>query len=639
MSTEGLRDVVRGVAVGGGMLTAQSRADAAATLREESEASKARRYELPRRRVGLRIAASTPPLHSTTTAAGSSRCSSISSPLLSCVSHSRVMQPARSVTALDNETSTSSPSPPCGILSNTRHYHLVAEPPSPHSPSAAPGFTVPLPLPPFPTLLLNPVTIPSFSPSNHCTLNSLLPCCTSDATVLSPPPAAAESMERAHHERDPVMEMRLTRSRARSLERQAEKQQQQQRKQRATSIEKRAVQEEERREVEVEKQPTGKGDNVFQADAKKDNLSEAVLAPATEPTAAAEKAGTVSPSAANKTRPVQVESLSDELAQARKEEGLSEFTGEHAVTPAPLQPPQQLPATNPATATPATTMYSAEIAVDRASQSQSIERKVKPSSKRGRVEVRAIRPRATEGAEEQRGVEEERKEAPASYVEETKDAPYDEDNRSLFSTALPSPLSPVERKESPSDWDKHDSALSFDSTSFSHTPQSYASDVDDKALAWQLQQEEYDHAAASRSIHTFLADMSYQPGWMRLSLAVCLVINVLLPLLFVPHGTAMVTLVCQVLQLGFAYWLYRVYNFTPHLLYSCALILPSLLYMVDAHLLQTGWSDVTMLGAALVRRPSLLLDSVVQLYIWQWMSAAVQAVELIGGMWLALKVR
>ena len=254
--------------------------------------------------------------------------------------------------------------------------------------------------------------------------------------------------------------------------------------------------------------------------------------------------------------------------------------------------------------------------------------------------VKAVRPRPTEATEEQRGAEEERKEAPESYREESKDAPQsNEDNRSLFSTALPSPLSPIERKEAPWEWDKHDSALSFDrGGGFSHPP-SYPSDADDKALAWQLQQEEYDAAAAARSIHTFLADMSYQPGWLRLSLAVCLVINVLLPLVFVPKAPALVTLVCQVLQLCFAYWLYRVYDFTPHLLYSCALLLPSLLYLIDAHVLQTGWTDVATLGTALAKRPSLLLDSVVQLYLWQWMSVAVQAVELIGGMWLALKVR
>ena len=594
-------------------------------------------------RAKTRIAASFPPAiyaeHSVLWVKRMVTCSLLScrAPSFYLITH--VMQQTHATTAHTTQSSQSSVAP-CGVRSNTRHCHLVAESSSPQSPTPASTFTVPLPLPPFPTLLLNTVNVPSFGPSSHCSLDSLLSCCSSP---LSPLPPAA-SMERVHHEKSPVMEMRLTRSRARSLERQAEKQQQQQqRAQRATSTDNRAGQrEEERREQEVDQLPSSKGDNVFQADTKKDSDSDSGSMPPPAPK--------LSPTSAAKANTVRAESLSEELAQARKEEGLSEFAGEHPITPAPLQPTP-----HSTTSSPTSTMASTTTAVPtteagqpaqpthvaEAMQPQQWERKVKPNNRKRKGVVKDVRLKVTDETEGQRGREEERKETPVSYREEMKDVSHpDEDNRSLFSTALPSPLSPVESKESPLEWDKHDSALSFDSTSFSRTQPTYSSDVDDdKALAWQLQQEEYDAAAAARSIHTFLADMSYQPAWLRLSLAVCLVINVLLPLVFIPNTTAMVTLVCQVLQLGFAHWLYRVYDFTPHLFYSCALLLPSLLYMVDAHVLQTGWSDVLLLGGAVVRRPSLLLDGVVQLYIWQWMSAAVQAVELIGGMWLALKVR
>ena len=581
-----------------------------------------------------------------------------------CASSTHVMQQVQGTAAHDTQPpSTLSPPPPlCGIQSATRHCHLVAEPSLPHSPTSQPAFTIPLPLPPFPTLLLNPVSFPTFSASSSFSLSSLLPvCCASDAGLAALPSAAAQSMERVHHEKSPVMEVRLTRSRARSLERQAqqEKQQQHYRKQRATSTDKRAAQrrdsDEERREAEV---ATSKWDNVFQADSTKESQSTAKPPPAPKPSGADKAA---SPTSAAKAKPAPVESVSDELAQARKEEGWNDFTGEHPITPAPLQPPPPPAAsTTSSTTAPSTPPLSAGTAeVVQPTQpmhgaatnklEQQSHQQAKPSNRKGKVTVtvKSSRPKPTAAADkarramEQRAAEEERKEAPpTSYIEETKEARQpEEDNRSLFSTALPSPLSPIERKESPLQWDEHDSALSFEGTGVSAPPSSYTSDIDDKALAWQLQQEEYDAAVASRSIHTFLADLSYQPGWLRLSLAVCLVINVLLPLAFLPNSTAAVTLVCQALQLGFAYWLYRVYDFTPHLLYSTALILPSLLYIVDAHLLQTGWDDVALLGTAVKRRPLLLLDGVVQLYIWQWLSVAVQAVELIGGMWLALKVR
>ena len=452
------------------------------------------------------------------------------------------------------------------------------------------------------------------------------------------------------------MEMRLTRSRARSLERQAEKQQQLQRKQRATSTDKRAAakKDEERREAETEQQSAGKRENVLQTDKAKQSESSSMPPPVPKsPVVDKTAAGVlrVSPTAAAKAKPIPVESLSEESAQARKEEGLTEFTGEHPITPAPLQPTTLLTTTAPAHSATSTTSTPSVSTAAGAAQliqpmhntetSQSQVEKRKSSSRSSRVAVRAIRPEATERIEEQRGEqEEERKEAPSSYSEELKDVPQaDEDNRSLFSTALPSPLSPIESKESLLEWDKHDSALSFDAASFNPPSQPYPSDEEDGALAWRLQQEEIEAAAASRTIHTFLAEWSYQPGWLRLSLAVCLVINVLLPLCFAHHLTAMVTLVCQVLQFGFAYWLYRVYDFTPHVFYSCALMLPSLLCLMDMHVMNTSWSDVELLGSALRRRPLLLLDGVVQLYVWQWVSVAVQAVELIGGMWLALKVR
>ena len=446
-------------------------------------------------------------------------------------------------------------------------------------------------------------------------------------------------MERTHHEKNPVAEMRLTRSRARSLERQAQRQQQEQRKQRASSSDKRAVQQqEEQRELELETQATGKEGNVFQADSAKDKNSGVEQAATALPR--------VSPTAA-KAKPVAVESLSQELAQARKEAGLSEFTGEHPITPAPLQPTAQSAARIPTAAITAS-CTSQRDAIEPALSTPETEAsplqqagKRKSSSRASKIPVRASRPTASERVVARRGSLEERKEEPASHAEEAKHAPLDEeDNRSLFSTALPSPLSPSERKESPLEWERHDSALSFERASFTPPSLSYSSsDADDNELAWRLQQEEFEAAAASRSIHTFLSELSYQPAWLRLSLSVCLVINVLLPLLFVPNPAALVTLSCQALQLGFAYWLYRVYDFTPHLFYSTALLLPSLLFLVDAHVLRTGWGDVALLGAALLRRPTVLLDGVVLRYLWQWASVAVQAVELAGGMWLALKVR
>ena len=359
---------------------------------------------------------------------------------------------------------------------------------------------------------------------------------------------------------------------------------------------------------------------------------------------------------------VPVASLAAEMAQARKEEGLGDFTGETQQTPTPLTP-QDRSATQLAPSTSSSSSSS--------SSSQSFHPTRQPPAAR--------RPREEEKEDEESEEEEQRatassvplrSEVPKSsspaaatqspspraplYAEERKDRPpsislqQQKDGRDHFSTALPSPpsspsplsaSSPVPASVSsssavfPSIFEKHDFALPSLSES------SFSSSLDDKTLAWRLQQEEYDAAAAfyPRNLHTMLAELTFQPAYVRLAMSVSLVVNVLLPLLLLPDMDAVVTLGCNLLALCSLLLLYKQYAFTPQILYSCALLLPSLLLLLDTHVRQASAADIASLLLACIDKPRLLLDRVVLHYCWAWLSTAVQTVCLVGGTLLAVR--
>ena len=462
---------------------------------------------------------------------------------------------------------------------------------------------IPLPLPPFPSFQISPVFAPPLAFPFDCSLLSL---CLPSRSASSTPSPLPPAMERAHHER--LSEGRITRSRARSLERYQRKEQQPQ-KDTASSV-----------------SPTKKSAHVFQAD----KTVESVHA---KPSAVFDVAAAPPPSSPSqqpgKAKAVRgPQSLAEELAQARKEEGLTDFAGESQQTPALLR-----------TSRKRTTRHIAVKAIPRAPTQP-------PPA--------AAAPVAAEEKEQE-------EEAPARFYEERKERPFPsfaalkEDTRDLFSTALPSPPpSPVLSSSAASQplstshafppiFERHESALlslsDLPSSSSSSSPFSSTLD-DDKSLAWRLQQEEYDAASmAPRDLHTFLADLTYQPRWLRLTLSVFLVINVLLPVLFLPRSEALVTLACSLLMLGSAYMLYRVYGFTAYAMYSTALLLPSVLYLLDVHAMNTSLEDVSALVESCWEHPWLLLDPVVLRYVWLWATLAVQSVCLVGGMRLALKAR
>ena len=421
-------------------------------------------------------------------------------------------------------------------------------------------------------------------------------------------------MERAYHER--LIEGRITRSRARSLERQLEKS---------------------KGKPPTPPSPPDHPPPLLPSSAEQANPFQAEkLSAAVQPEKANElsdgRAAAVVPPVQKVAAVARPQSLAEELAQARKEEGgETEFAGETQQTPAPL-------------------------------------RTRKPSK---RIAVKAIplapppRPPTSAAVSAEEEKEQEPPAAPqhrpplslSSHEDETKEGKSSfwalkEDTRDLFSASSASPSlppspSPSSKRRSPTStsafppiFERHEAALLPSSDLPPSELSSFGASLDDKSLAWQLQQEEYEAASmAPRHLRAFLADLAYQPAWLRLSLSAFLVINVLLALLFLPRLDALVTLTCGLLTLASGYALYRVYDFTPYLFYSTALLLPSLIHLVDVHVLHTSVEDLSTLFSSFCSHPSLLLDPVVWVYAWRWATTLLQTYCLVGGMWLALKVR